>query len=78
MRHIVAISEEVAAEAPTHLEPIWQFSLSQARANFDVIPRFGKPPHRNPILGRVSTPEEMACPEKGDFVHKRLPPAQSS
>jgi uncharacterized protein (DUF924 family) len=76
-RRIVAISEEVAAEAPAHLQPIWEFSLSQARANLDVIARFGRFPHRNPILGRVSTPEEAVYLEKGEFVHKRVLPVRS-
>ena len=74
MRRIVAISERVAAEAPEPVQPVWQFSLSQAQANFDVISRFGRFPHRNSILGRVSTPEEAAYLEKGDFVHKQSLP----
>jgi uncharacterized protein (DUF924 family) len=77
MRRIVAISERVAAEAPAPLQPIWEFSLSQAQANLEVIARFGRFPHRNPILGRVSTPEEAAYLEKGDFVHKRVLPVRS-
>jgi len=32
----------------------------------DVIERFGRFPHRNAILGRVSTPEEVAFLEKRD------------
>ena len=31
-----------------------------ARAHHDIIERFGRFPHRNAILGRVSTPEEEA------------------
>ena len=77
MKRIVAISEKVAAEAPAHLQPIWEFSLSQAQANLDVISRFGRFPHRNPILGRVSTPVEVAYLEKGEFVHKRVLPVRS-
>lgn len=74
LRRIVAVSEQVVAEAPPHLKPVWEFSLSQARANFDVISRFGRFPHRNPALGRVSTPEEEAYLAKGDFVHNRALP----
>jgi uncharacterized protein (DUF924 family) len=33
--------------------------LPWARAHFDVIRRFGRFPHRNEILGRASTPEEL-------------------
>jgi uncharacterized protein (DUF924 family) len=75
MERIVAISEEVAAQAPPHLKPVWEFSLSQAQANLDVISRFGRFPHRNEILGRHSTPAEMEYLRKGDFVHRRALPA---
>jgi len=35
-------------------------SLDYARRHRDVIQRFGRFPHRNAILGRTSTPEEIA------------------
>ena len=35
-------------------------TLDYARKHQDVIARFGRFPHRNAILGRVSTPEEQA------------------
>jgi uncharacterized protein (DUF924 family) len=78
MRRIVAISEQALEEAPEHLKPVWQFSLSQAKANLDVIARFGRYPHRNPVLGRSSTPKELAYLAKGDFVHTRTLPASAS
>ena len=34
--------------------------LDWARKHHEVIRRFGRFPHRNQILGRVSTPEEVA------------------
>jgi uncharacterized protein (DUF924 family) len=34
--------------------------LEWAQKHADVIARFGRYPHRNAILGRVSTPEELA------------------
>ena len=34
--------------------------LDWARKHADVIARFGRYPHRNAILGRASTPEEIA------------------
>lgn len=41
-----------------------------------IIERFGRHPHRNPIYGRVSTPEEEAYIAEGDFPHlaNRQPP----
>lgn len=35
-------------------------TLDYARRHHDIIRRFGRFPHRNAILGRVSTPEEEA------------------
>ncbi len=34
--------------------------LTWARHHYDIIERFGRFPHRNAILGRESTPEELA------------------
>jgi uncharacterized protein (DUF924 family) len=53
---------------------VWQLSLTQAQANREVIARFGRFPHHNPVLGRDSSPEEVAYIEKGDFVHRRSLP----
>jgi uncharacterized protein (DUF924 family) len=33
--------------------------LSWAHRHFEVVRRFGRFPHRNAILGRVSTPDEI-------------------
>jgi uncharacterized protein (DUF924 family) len=77
MARIVALSERLLAEAPAHLKPVWQFSLSQARANHDVIRRFGRFPHRNPVLGRPSSSEEAGYIASGDFVHRRSLPADA-
>ena len=75
---VVAMAEELAAEVPARLKPHYEFSLSQARANRDLIARFGRFPHRNPVLGRTSTLEEAAYLKAGDFVHMRRPPAEPS
>lgn len=44
--------------------PAWQslldVNLKYAREHRDIIARFGRFPHRNPLLGRASTPEEEA------------------
>jgi uncharacterized protein (DUF924 family) len=72
---VVALAEKIAREVPEHLRPLYEFSVSQARGHRDVIRRFGRYPHRNPVLGRASTPEEEAYLAKGDFVHQRRMPA---
>jgi uncharacterized protein (DUF924 family) len=38
-----------------------------ARHHRDIIARFGRFPHRNAVLGRESTPEELAFLEEDDF-----------
>jgi uncharacterized protein (DUF924 family) len=75
LTRVVAIAEEIARGAPEALKPLYLHSVSQARANLELIARFGRFPHRNGILGRSSTPEEQAYVAKGDFIHHRKPPA---
>jgi len=78
MKRVVAISEQVIEDAPDAIKPVWQFSLKQARDNLAIISRFGRFPHRNPVLGRASTPQELSYLAKGDFVHTRSLPASAS
>ena len=71
----VKLADELVAKATPELRDWLAFSASQARGHRDVIARFGRHPHRNQVLGRVSTPEETAYLERGEFVHTRdLPP----
>ena len=39
-----------------------------AKVHLDIIARFGRFPHRNRVLGRVSTAEEMAFLQAGGFA----------
>jgi uncharacterized protein (DUF924 family) len=39
-----------------------------ARVHRDIIARFGRFPHRNKVLGRISTPEELAFLAAGGFA----------
>ena len=39
-----------------------------AELHADIIRRFGRFPHRNAVLGRVSTPEELAFLDAGGFA----------
>jgi uncharacterized protein (DUF924 family) len=41
--------------------------LKWAELHADIIRRFGRFPHRNAALGRVSTPEELAFLDSGGF-----------
>jgi len=74
LERVADMADVIALEAPPHLQPLYRFSAGQARAHLEVIARFGRFPHRNPILGRQSTPEETAYLELGDLVHRRSPP----
>ena len=42
--------------------------LSHAMHHRDIIKRFGRFPHRNPILGRTTTAEEQAFLDSGGFA----------
>jgi uncharacterized protein (DUF924 family) len=70
----VALAEQLAENAPSELHRILEHSASQARGHRDVIARFGRHPHRNEILGRPSTPEELDYLASGKLVHTRALP----
>ena len=42
-------------------------NLKFAEIHRDIIERFGRFPHRNPVLGRATTPEEQAFLDSGGF-----------
>ncbi len=42
--------------------------LKWAEIHADIIRRFGRFPHRNAVLGRVTTPEEQAFLDSGGFA----------
>jgi uncharacterized protein (DUF924 family) len=42
--------------------------LKWAELHADIIRRFGRFPHRNPLLGRTTTPEEQAFLDAGGFA----------
>jgi hypothetical protein len=65
-------AEEEAANAPPHRRAMAEFGVSQAKAARHVIARFGRHPHRNEILGRTSTPEEL------EYLRTETPAAPAS
>ena len=71
----VSHAEEEAANAPSHRRAGAEFEVSQAKATRDVIARFGRHPHRNEILGRTSTPEELEYLKTETPPHLRRPPS---
>jgi uncharacterized protein (DUF924 family) len=67
----VKLADELVEEAPVEQRALLEFSASQARGHRDVIARFGRHPHRNEVLGRESTPEELDYLASGRLVHTR-------
>lgn len=67
----VELAGQIALEAPGALKSILAFSADQAKGHRDVIARFGRHPHRNALLGRVSTAEEQEYLNTGQLVHER-------
>ncbi|HWO42968.1 MAG TPA: DUF924 family protein [Candidatus Eisenbacteria bacterium] len=57
-RESVALYEELLRAASPEWHPLLEENLSFARQHLAIIERFGRFPHRNRILGRISTPEE--------------------
>ena len=68
-------AEEEAANAPPRFVPMYAFMVSQAKAARSVIERFGRHPHRNEILGRTSTLEELEYLRTETPPHLRRPPS---
>ena len=65
----VAAFRRLVEEAPADLRRTFQGSLDSAIQHRDIIARFGRFPHRNRVLGRESTPEEIEwlASEGSDF-----------
>jgi uncharacterized protein (DUF924 family) len=73
LERCVGLAEALIGEAPDRLRKVYEFSAGQARGHRDVIARFGRHPHRNAVLGRESTAEELAYLASGQLVHQRSP-----
>jgi len=58
-RHSVALFTQLRDVAPPALRARFANTLDYAERHRDIIARFGRFPHRNAVLGRVSTPEEL-------------------
>jgi len=53
------LATELAADAPPEYRVMSAMAVEQTAKYFGIIRRFGRFPHRNTILGRASTPEEI-------------------
>ena len=68
---LIRLREDIAAQAPAELRPIYLSLMTQAHDVRKVIAAFGRHPHRNQALGRQSTPAEEAYIAEGRFPHLR-------
>lgn len=72
---VVSLTGALVQESSYPYRELLEFSVEQARKHRAVIARFGRHPHRNELLGRRSTPEELEYLTSGKLVHTRsLPP----
>mmetsp|Transcript_27616 Transcript_27616/g.27842 ORF Transcript_27616/g.27842 Transcript_27616/m.27842 type:complete len:211 (+) Transcript_27616:27-659(+) len=64
--------QTMANEVPEDMKPMGQYQLKFAIEHFDIVKRFGRFPHRNKLLGRESTQEEIEFLAEGasDFGQK--------
>lgn len=56
----VAAFRRLLAEAPQESSAVFEASLKYAELHRDIVRRFGRFPYRNRVLGRATTPEELA------------------
>lgn len=59
-RRSVALFETLHSEAPPEQRERYAMFLDYARRHREVIERFGRFPHRNAVLGRIDTPDEVS------------------
>ncbi len=69
MQSIDGVVERIVANIPPAIESLREHLPAQHERVKGIIARFGRHPHRNPIYGRVSSPEEEAYIAEGDFPH---------
>lgn len=72
---VVELVDAIVQETSPAYRDLLTFSAEQAHRHRDIIARFGRHPHRNEILGRRSTPEELEYLTTGRLVHQRSLPA---
>ena len=63
----IGIADRLVGQAGAALQPWYALSAAQLRRHRAVIARFGRYPHRNALLGRMSTPQELAFISSGDL-----------
>lgn len=67
--HLDKTVAKIAARLPAAISHMGPAFVSQQAKARKIIETFGRHSHRNEVLGRISTPEEEAYIEIGDFPH---------
>ena len=63
--------DQICAALPEPISPAAELIRDQHTRVLTNIERFGRHPHRNAVLGRLSTRDEEAYIAAGDFPHQR-------
>lgn len=71
MNRLLPLVEKIAARFLPPLDGMAARLLAQHQRVCEILARFGRHPHRNAVLGRPSSPEELAYIATGDFPHVR-------
>ncbi len=72
---VVKLADDLVWESSLEDRELLEFSAAQARRHREIISKFGRHPHRNEVLGRQSTSEELAYLAIGQLVHQHpMPP----
>ena len=56
----VALAQQMIEDSPPELRPAWSLGAGRTAYYRDVVARFGRFPHRNVVLGRKSSTDELA------------------
>ncbi|NJL20057.1 MAG: DUF924 domain-containing protein [Leptolyngbyaceae cyanobacterium SM1_3_5] len=75
LERVTKLADDLVQAAPEDDRSWLAFSAEQAHRHRNVIAQFGRHPHRNEVLGRPSTPNELEYLATDRLVHTRsLPP----
>jgi len=74
----VALYEDLLKRAPSDLYPLFEQFVDYAHSHRQVIERFGRFPHRNTVLGRSPTEEELDYLASGGETYGGSGPAADS
>jgi uncharacterized protein (DUF924 family) len=64
------LTADLGALVPAHLIPFYDLVLEHDESVFAVISAYGRHPHRNTVLQRITTDAEAAYLETGTFPHQ--------